>query len=166
MNDPRLDAAASKAGRPKGKCSGGYVEIDAPAKLVWGIVGDWQGWGAWNPLYTRTDHEPREGGKIDFTVCVPGMKPMDASATVYTYRSPDCFEYGLSNLGGMLKAFRFVDVEDIAPGKCGVANGEIMSGPIGRIVAGVAGAKVSAGLQAMNAKLKELAEAKARGAGT
>lgn len=162
MTDQRLQQAASRAGRPKGKCAGGYVEIEAPAALVWDIVGDWRGWGEWNPLYTHTSGEPTEGGEIGFTVCVPGMKPMDASAVVYTYRAPDCFEYGLSNVAGLLKAFRFIDVEEITPGRCGVANGEIISGLLGRIVAAAAGAKVTEGLQAMNAKLKEIAESRVR----
>lgn len=159
MGDPRLQAAASRSGRPRGPCAGGSIEIAASAGDVWAVIGDWQGWGAWNPLYTRTEKEPREGGSIDFTVSVPGMKPMDASARVYTYRAPDCFEYGLSNAGGLLKAFRFVDIEEIAPGRCVVANGEIMSGLLGRLVAALVGGKVTAGLQAMNAALKQRVEA-------
>lgn len=161
-DDAKFQAAAGKPGRPKGSSSGGYIEIDAPAEVVWSIVGDWATWGDWNPLYIRTAGEPRVGNAIDMTVSVPGMKPLDAKAVVKTYRPNECFEYGLSQMGGMLKAFRFVDVEEIAPSKCGVANGETVSGPVGRIVGLIAGAKVGQGLQAMNAKLKELAEAKAQ----
>jgi len=164
--DPKLQAAAAKPGRPRGRCSGGYVEIEAPADIVWSIAGDWQGWGAWNPLYTRTSGEPKVGGEIGFTVTVPGMKPMDATATVYTYEPPRRFEYGLSNLGGLLKAFRFIDIEELGPGRCGVANGEIMSGPVGWFVALVAGPKVAAGLKAMNAKLKQITEEKERSQAT
>ena len=160
MSDDKLGAAARKRGRPKGRCAGGYIEIEAPADIVWSIAGDWQGWGEWNPLYTRTAREPREGEEIEFTVTVPGMKPMDAKAEVYTYRPNKLFEYGVSNLAGMLRAFRFIDIEELGPERCGVANGEIMSGPIGAIVARIAGPKVTVGLKAMNEKMKDLAEAK------
>jgi len=158
----RLQQAARKPGRPQGSCSGGYIEIDAPPETVWSIVADWAGWPAWNPLYTRTAGEMREGAEIDMTVSVPGMKPMATLATVYTVRPGDCIEYGLSKAGGLLKAFRFIEIREITPGRCGVANGETVSGPLGWLIALVAGAKVGQGLQAMNEKLKELAEEKWR----
>lgn len=160
--DARLQALAGKSGRPRGICVGGYLEIDAPIETVWEIVGDWQGWGAWNPLYIRTAGEPREGGQIDMAVAVPGMKPMGVTATVYTYRAPTDFEYGISRLGGLLRGFRFVELEELAPGRCGLANGEIMSGPVGRLVARAAGDRVAQGLRAMNATLKTMAEEKSR----
>lgn len=161
-DDAKLQEAARKPGRPKGKCSGGYIEIDAPAEVVWSIVGDWAHWGDWNPLYTRTEGEPRVGNQIDMTVSVPGMKPLDVTAVVKTFRPNECFEYGLAQMGGMLRALRFVEVEEIGPGKCSIANGETMSGPAGWVLARLFGSKVGQGLQAMNAKVKELAEAKAQ----
>lgn len=164
-DEAKLQAAAHKPGRPRGTCCGGYVEIDAPIATVWSFIGDWQGWGAWNPLYTHTAGEPREGAQVDMTVAVPGLKPMEVVATVYTYRAPTLFEYGLSKFGGLLRGFRFVELSEIAPGRCGVANAEIMSGPIGWLAARAAGARVAGGLKAMNAKLKELAETAARDQG-
>jgi hypothetical protein len=161
-DDGKLQAVASKSGRPSGTCSGGYVEIDAPIETVWSIVGDWRGWGAWNPLYTHTAGEPREGAEVDMTVSLSGMKPLNVRATVKVYRAPTHFEYGLSQMGGLVKAHRFIELEELAPGRCSVANGEIMSGPVGWLLARIAGGKVGDGLKAMNAKLKELAEAKAQ----
>lgn len=163
--EARLQQAACKPGRPKGRCSGGYIEIDAPPEMVWSIIADLDGWSAWNPLYTRMDGEMREGAKIDMIVSIPGMKPMDTTATVFSVRPRECFEYGLSNMGGLLRAFRFVEIEVIAPMRCGVANGETMSGPVGWLLARIAGAKVGQGLRAMNDRLKQLAEEKWRSGG-
>jgi len=165
QSEAKLQQAARKPGRPKGTCVGGYLEIDAPTKVVWEILGDWQGWGAWNPLYTRTAGELREGAEIDMTVAVEGMKPMDTIATVFTVRPGECMEYGLSKAGGLLRAFRFAEIEEIGPNRCAIANGETMSGPVGWLVARIAGAKVGQGLQAMNAKLKQLAEERWRASG-
>ncbi len=162
MDEERFLAAAGKPGRPKGRSFGGYVEIDAPADFVWSIAGDWQGWSAWNPLYTSTSGEPRVGNEIEFTVALPGMKPSRGKATVFTYRPDGVLEYGLTNMAGLLRAFRFVEIEVLGPARCGVANGEIMSGPLGALVGMAAGPKVGEGLRAMNAKLKEIAEARWR----
>ncbi len=164
MSDDLLAAAAAKPGRLKGRCVGGTIEIEAPVDVVWSIAGDWQGWDAWNELYTRTGGEPREGASIDFTVAVPGLKPVEASATVYSYRPNETFEYGLSAMGGLNRAFRFVDVEEIAPDRTRLSNGEIMGGPIGFVLSRLLGSRVGQGLRTMNARVKELAEAKAAAA--
>lgn len=157
-----LQEAARRPGRPEGTCVGGYIEIEAPPEIVWSIIVDLERWGAWNPLYTRMAGEPRQGAPLDMTVAVPGMKPMDTKATVFTVRPGECLEYGLSKLGGLLKAFRFVEVQEITPERCGVANGETMSGPVGRLVSRLGGPRVGQGLRMMNEKLKELAERKWR----
>lgn len=157
--ESRLGEAARGEGRPKGRCVGGYVEVAAPAGIVWDIVANFDGWGAWNPLYTRAAGDAREGAEIELTVAVPGMKPMDTRARVHTVRPGECLEYGLSNMAGLLRAFRFIDIVELGPERCGIANGEIMSGPIGALVARAVGPKVGEGLRAMNDRLKELAEA-------
>lgn len=100
----------------------------------------------------------REGAELGMTVAVPGLKPQDAVGQVHTVTPGECFEYGLSNLGGMLKAFRFIDIESIAADRCRVDNGETMSGPVGWVLARIVGPRVGQGLLAMNAKLKHLAE--------
>jgi hypothetical protein len=164
QGEARLRQAAHKQGRPRGTCVGGYLEIDASPSVVWGIIADLANWGDWNPLYTRMAGELREGASLEMTVAVPGMKPMETPATVFTVRPGECFEYGLEKAGGLLRAFRFIEVTRISSDRCGVANGETMSGPVGWLVARLAGAKVGAGLREMNEKLKLLAEERSRSA--
>lgn len=159
-DEARFAAATRKPGRPKGRVTGGYTVIDAPVEVVWGIAGDFQSWGEWNPLYIRTSGEPRVGNVIEMTVQVEGMPAMDAKATVVTNRDNACLEYSLRQMAGLLKAFRFIEVEEVAPGRTGLANGEITSGLLAGLIAAKVGPRVDAGLKAMNAKIKQLAEAK------
>ena len=163
--EAKLQQAAHRPGRPRGTTVGGYIEIAAPPEIVWGIIADLERWGSWNPLYTRMAGEAREGARIEMTVAVPGMKPIDTAATLFTLRPGECLEYGMSQLGGLLRAFRFVELREITPERCGIANGETMSGPVGWLLSRIAGPKVGQGLRAMNEQLKLLAEREWRSRG-
>ncbi len=145
--------------RPKGPCAEHCIEIDAPAEAVWEVIKDFDGWARWNPLYIETNGSLQPGQSIQFTVSVPGMKPQKGGATVYSVTPPWLLEYGLVNLGGLLRAFRFVDIHQTGPDRCTVSNGEIMSGPIGQMLGRVLGERVRQGLQGMNEALKKLVEA-------
>lgn len=145
--------------RPTGPTAAHTIDIAAGAETVWAILADFARWGEWNPLYTRSQGRLAPGERIAFTVAVPGIKPTDGAATVYRVTRPALIEYGLSNAGGLLKAFRFIDIAETAPGHCTVTNGEIMTGPLGRLVALLLGGKVASGMQAMNEALKVRAEA-------
>ncbi|HEX8055458.1 MAG TPA: hypothetical protein VF481_02250, partial [Novosphingobium sp.] len=77
---------------------------------------------------------------------------------VVTAEPGACLEYGISNLGGLVKAFRYIDIAPQGDDRCAVSNGEIMSGLLGNVLAGVVGEKVRKGLQAMNEALKAKVE--------
>lgn len=147
-------------GRINGRCVGHRIEIDAPPELVWDFIADFEGWSAWNPLYTATSGRAEPGMTISFTVQLQGMKPNAGKATVQTLRRGELLEYGLTSFAGLLKAQRFIEVEEISPTRCTVRNGEILGGPMGRVVARAVGEKVGAGLEGMNRALKDIAERK------
>jgi hypothetical protein len=158
--EPIVRARDEGAVRPQGACVSHEIEIAAPPELVWDFVADFEGWAAWNPLYVRTAGKAEIGQTLRFTAAVPGMKPRKVQAQVYTVIQDRLLEYGLSNLLGLLKAFRFVEIEEITPTCCRVSNGEIMAGPVGRLVSRSVGEKVRQGLEAMNIALKHVAERK------
>ena len=66
----------------------------------------------------------------------------------------------MSSFGGLVKAFRFVEIEEISPTRCIVTNGEIMGGAMGGVIAKVMGRKIGKGLAGMNDALKRMAELK------
>ncbi|WP_156842922.1 SRPBCC domain-containing protein [Novosphingobium aquimarinum] len=158
--EPTLLAREEGAVRPQGVCLVHEIEIAAPPELVWDFIADFEGWDAWNPLYVRTAGKAEIGQTLRFTAAVPGLKPRKAQAQVYAVIQDRLLEYGLSNLVGLLKAFRFVEIDEITPTRCRVSNGEIMAGPVGRLLARGVGEKVRQGLEAMNLALKQVAERK------
>ncbi|MDE8650245.1 SRPBCC domain-containing protein [Novosphingobium album (ex Liu et al. 2023)] len=162
-DDDDFAGAGAAPGRIKGRCVGHRVTIEAPPELVWDFIADFEGWGSWNPLYTQTAGAAEPGATIRFTVAVPGLKPHKGSAEVYAVRQNELLEYGVSSLGGMLKALRFVELDEISPTRCAVANAEIMGGPVGLLLSRTVGERVRQGLEAMNLALKAVAERKWRG---
>ena len=151
------DAAAPPL--PAGNAVGSRIEIAAPAAKVWHDVIDLDGWGAWNPLYTQASGKAELGETIAFTVVVPGMKPQKGKARIVAVRPNAWLHYEIVSLGGLIRAYRHIDLIELGPDRCAVTNGEIMSGLIGRLLGRLIGGKVAQGLQAMNEALKRRAEA-------
>jgi hypothetical protein len=155
--------ACDDPGRIRGTCIGHRVTVEAPPELVWDFVADFAGWSSWNPLYTSTTGSAEEGETVRFAVQLEGMKPQKAKAQVIRVVPNELLEYGGSGLGGLLKTYRYVEIEELSPTRCRVVNGGIMGGPLGRLMARMIGAKVATGLKDMNAALKTMAERKWRG---
>lgn len=130
------------------------VMIAAPAEQVWRVLEGVDAWGSWNPLYVEAAGNLRVGERLAFAVVLAGMKPQRASAVVQTV-VPDRFvQYQTSNLGGLIRATRYIALQPTAGEGVEVANGEILSGPIGRLLGRAMGEKVRVGLAGMNAALK------------
>ena len=144
--------------RPTKAGVGHRIEIAAPAAAIWAVIADLDHWGTWNPLYIEASGRPALGSKLEMTIALEGMKPQKARATVVTVEPERLLEYEIVNLGGLVKAFRYVEIEPLGADRCVVANGEIMSGPIGSLLALAVGEKVRKGLQVMNGALKAKVE--------
>jgi len=134
------------------------IEIAAPAATVWRVIADLDGWGSWNPLYVQASGRPVVGQAFAMTIALEGMKPQKARATIVTVEPEALLEYAIANLGGLVKAFRYVEIEPLDPGSCAVRNGEIMTGLLGGLLGRALGEKVRKGLQGMNEALKVRAE--------
>ena len=145
--------------RPAKAGVGHRIEIAAPAAAVWAVIADLDRWGTWNPLYVAASGAAKVGAALAMTIALEGMKPQKARARVVTAEPGRLLEYEIVNLGGLVRAFRYVEIEPVGPDRCAVSNGEIMSGPIGNLLARVVGEKVRKGLQAMNEGLKAKVEA-------
>ncbi|MCT2398026.1 SRPBCC domain-containing protein [Novosphingobium mangrovi (ex Huang et al. 2023)] len=155
-----LSGASDAPGRTKGRCVGHRIEIDAPPELVWDFIADFEGWGGWSPLYVETSGRAEPGEEIRFTVKLEGLKPQKGGARVVTMRPNELLEYVMTSFGGLVKAFRFVEVEELSPTRCAVTNAEIMGGPVGAVIFRAMGHKVGMGLEGMNRALRKMAELK------
>ncbi|MDR2856266.1 MAG: SRPBCC domain-containing protein [Novosphingobium sp.] len=148
--------------RPAGRGVEHRIEIAAPVSAVWRVIADLDHWGAWNPLYIAAKGTPIVGEPFAMTIALEGMKPQKAQARIVSAEPEALLEYGITNLGGLVKAFRYIDLRALDSGRCEIANGEIMSGLVGNLLARVIGEKVRRGLQGMNEALKAKLEADPR----
>ncbi len=53
-----------------------YIDIDAPARLVWSILTDFPAYPAWNPFIIAAEGQPVPGARLKITIAPPGRKPM------------------------------------------------------------------------------------------
>lgn len=142
-------------------CYGHRVTIEAPPEVVWDFVSDFTGWGSWNPLYGDTVGVAEVGQTLHCLVNLEGMKPQKFQAQVYRVVPNELLEYGVSSLGGLIKVYRYIQIEELSPIRCRVANVEIMGGLIGQqVLARLIGAKAASGMRTMNEALKFIAERK------
>lgn len=156
-----------KGGAPAAKGPSGVriehrIGVQAPPETIWELIYDVDGWSRWNPLYAEAKGAIHIGEKLDLTVVLPGMKPQSARATVLEWVPNEQLHYQTSSLGGLIKGTRYVEIEQLAPESCIVANGEIMGGLFGPQLARSIGGKVFKALRGMNEALKEQAEARWR----
>ncbi|HUD27715.1 MAG TPA: SRPBCC domain-containing protein [Novosphingobium sp.] len=151
------------SGRIRGTCVGHRIEIAAPPELVWDFVADFEGWQGWNPLYVESRGRAEPGGTIRFKVALEGMKAQASAAKVLVVEANERLEYTISGLGGLLKTYRFIEIDELSPTACAVTNGEIMGGPLGGIVSRALAEKVGKGLHGMNEALRRVAERKWQG---
>ena len=144
--------------RPAAQGVAHRIEIAAPAAAVWSVLADLDRWGAWNPLYVEAAGEPVVGAPFAMTIALEGMKPQKARATIVSVEPQATLEYAIVNLGGLVKAFRYIDLRALGADRCEVVNGEVMTGLAGGLLARLVGEKVRKGLQAMNKALKARVE--------
>ncbi|MEO6093475.1 MAG: SRPBCC domain-containing protein [Novosphingobium sp.] len=142
----------------RGTCCEQRVAIQAPAEAVWAVLADFAGWPAWNPVYVETGGTLAAGEAITVAVALPGMKRQRARATVTAVEPPRLIEFSLRGFGGLLRICRYIDITSTGPASCRVGNGEIMGGPLGRMLARTVGGKVRDGLKAMNEALRARVE--------
>lgn len=155
--------ACDGPGRIPGRCFGHRITVEAPPELVWRFVADFAAWASWNPLSRNTMGEAEEGAVVAFTVRLAGHKPRRGKALIHKVDDHERLEFRMSRFAGLLKIHRFVEVEELSPVRCRVANGEIIGGPLGPLVARSTRGKVADGLWGMNEALKDVAERRWRG---
>ncbi len=133
------------------------IAIAASAVVVWDVLSDVSQWGSWNPLYPQASGTLQQGATLELQVALSGMKPQRALATVRVVAAPTRLLYETINLGGLVRATRFVEIQDQG-NQCSVVNGEVMSGMLGRLLVRGIEHRIRLGLEGMNVALKRIAE--------
>lgn len=155
---PKGQAGAPAPAGPKGVRVEHRIGVQASADAIWELVRDVEGWSAWNPTYPEVSGRVQIGETLTMTVVLPGMKPQTLKAVVLDWVPNEQLHWRATAMGGLLRATRYIEIEQLAEESCIVANGEILGGLIGPAVARQIGAKVFKGLRLMNEALKVQAE--------
>lgn len=64
------------------------IEIAAPARVVWGILLDFEHYPEWNPFVKEISGTARVGSRLDITVQPPGGRRMSFEPTVLVADAP------------------------------------------------------------------------------
>jgi hypothetical protein len=157
---------AGTAPAPQGRhCAEHVIEIAASAQAVRAALFDFGGWSAWNPLYPEAGGTLAPGETLRFAVLLEGMKPNRSTATVLAADpAAGTIRYEVRAMGGLARATRYIAVDEVAPGRVRVVNGEAMGGLLGPLLFRAVGEKVRRGLEGMNRALQARLETARRDA--
>ena len=138
------------------------VGIQAPAEVIWAVIADLPGWARWNPTYVRATGDIRIGAKLDLTLALPGQAHQQIQPTVLDWVPNEQLHWRVTQLGGLVRAIRYIEIEALAPASCIISNGEIVGGLMGQAIARRRGRSIYRGFVAMSEALKAEAEARSQ----
>lgn len=139
-------------------CPEDKIEISAPVEKVWSVLSDFNRWQEWNPLYVESKGNLAVGEILHFSVALPGMKPHRGNATVVALEPNKSIQYQIVSGGGLIKGTRYIEIVEVEPGLCTVANGEVMGGLLAPVLFKFLGERIRQGLEGMNVALKSIVE--------
>ena len=127
-----------KGGAPK--ASGGGVPlrvehrigVQVPAEILWELLSNVDGWGAWNPLYPQARGQIRIGSQLELTEALPGRTAREARPVVLEWVPLEQIHWRDSRSDGWVKSVRFIEVDIVSPTGCIISNGELFTGWLAR----------------------------------
>ena len=108
--------------------------IPAPAHVIWQVLYDLEGWGAWNPLYPKVEGKLRIGEQLSVTEQLPGFEPEIITPTVVDWVPDAQIIWRMSQSFGFLKRLRYFEIDKLSEEGCIFANGEDWYGRPARYV--------------------------------
>jgi hypothetical protein len=132
------------------------VEISAPVERVWQVLYDMDRWASWNPLI-KAAGVPRQGGKVDIEVGMPGRKPFAFRPTIIACKPNVELRWrGRLWLPGLFDGEHGFLLSALGPKKCHVDHFERFSGLLVKRLLNEK--EIRFGFTAMNRALKREAE--------
>jgi hypothetical protein len=105
--------------------------VQAPASVIWEALYDLERWPEWNPLYPEVAGVIRFGERLRLKLAVPGEPPRDIEATVLDWAPDEAIHWKTSELRGLVRAVRYLEIEPMSEIGAIFSNGEIFSGLLG-----------------------------------
>lgn len=136
-----------------------HIEIDAPARIVWDILVDFERHPEWNPFIEEISGEPKEGSRLSLTVRPPGGRAMSFEPTVLA--AEEARELRWLGRVGLPRIFdgehRFV-LEPLGADRVRLVHSECFRGILVPLLWRRLEARTREGFEQMNQALKEQAE--------
>ena len=128
--------------------------ISAPAHAIWRVLGDLEGWGAWNPIYPRVEGQLRIGERLAVTEAMPGFEPDLITPTVLEWVPDAQIIWRVSRWFGLLKRVRYFEIDELSEEGCVFSNGEDWYGRPARYLPPARRRAMREGFEAMGEALK------------
>ena len=108
--------------------------IQAPAHVIWQVLSDLEGWGQWNPIYSKVEGKLTIGGQLVVNEQIPGLEPAQITPTVVDWVPDAQILWRMSQSWGFLKRLRYFEIDKLSDEGCIFANGEDWYGRPARYV--------------------------------
>ena len=129
------------------------IGVRAPADRIWDLIADLPRWDGWNPIETSVEGTIAYGGSIALTEIIPGLPERRATVRVGEWQ-PLAQLVWAEKRGLWFSSLRYFEIEELEPGSCIVANGEIFEGWLGEQEGKRNRRARKAGFEALNEALK------------
>ncbi len=106
------------------------VGVKAPSDRIWEIIADLPSWGDWNPTFPQAEGIIAIGGVLTLTETIEGLHERPVRAAINDW-VPYAQLIWSERRGFQFTSTRYIEIEELAPGSCIVANGEIFGGMFG-----------------------------------
>lgn len=135
------------------------IKINAPAEKVWGILMDFDKYPEWNPFIISIIGRPKLREKLKVTIQPNDSKPMVFKPKVTMLKRNERFAWlGQLFMTGLFDGHHMFEIEDNHDGSVEFIHKEQFNGLLVPLFWKSLQTNTKAGFDAMNQKLKELAE--------
>ncbi len=136
------------------------VEIGASVKTVWSILTDLESFSEWNPFIRQAEGEVKEGRQLRIRIEPPGGKAMMFKPTVTSVEPKREFRWlGHFLLPGLFDGEHIFELSSLGEHRTRLNQRETFKGLLVPLFWSSLDTNTRAGFEAMNAALKERAEA-------
>jgi hypothetical protein len=135
------------------------VGIQAPPEAIWAVISDIEGWEAWNPIYPKARGTLRIGAPLTLELALRDRKPQTIHPVILDWIPNEQIHWRLTALGGLVRATRYLEIEQLNETGSIFSNGEVFDGPLAPVVLRSLARPVRHGFRAMGEAVKARVEA-------
>ena len=106
------------------------VGIRAPAERIWEIIAELDAWREWNPVFVEARGAISIGGELSLVEQIEDRPPREVQARIVDW-VPNTQLIWAERRGFLSRSMRYIEIEELQPGSCIVANGEMFAGFLG-----------------------------------